>query len=394
MPQRSALYVLLLKLLLFCVTVSSVRAIPSQKTSSFRRFTTIKKDSAMSRIQKPDRAVNWNLDGNFEGAFIPKGAIKKGIVYDQLIHADAILHTKPLGLWSGGRLLISAVQIMSGRPSANYIGDLQVASNIAAKTSLRIYEFSYTQDFSRKFVISAGLIDMNKFFVKDDHASILLNSSFGMEPDISANVPVSIFPKPGFGISAAKYFTHWKIQGSLFQNNPSDRSDLSLKNYMATLEIDFRTHDGLGGKPVIYKFGVWHHSRFIGRPGGLARTHSGYYFIAQQTIRSQSIRNTGIFLQWGSSPLRISTVPYYLGLGLLMDRPFSSRPSDQFSVGMAKAWTNIRFDNAETAFEVTYLFHADNLISIQPDIQYIRNPGGLLNHNALVFFLRGVITIH
>lgn len=369
-------------------------AFPFNKFISFNRLKPDEKDSVKDHVLKPGHVLDWNLDGNFEGAFIPEGAIKPGIVYDQLIHADAILHTRPLGLWSGGRLLVSAVQITSGQPSVNFIGDLQVASNISAQPALRVYEFSYTQDFSHKFVISAGLIDLNKFFVKADHASVLLNSSFGIEPDISANVPVSIFPKPGFGISAAKYFSHWKIQGSLFQNNPADRSDLSLKKYMATLEIDYKTQKGIGNKSMMFKFGMWHHSAFISVPGGLPHSHSGYYFIAQQTLRSQSIRKTGLFLQWGSSPLRISTVPYYLGLGLLVDRPFSSRPSDQFSAGMAKAWTNIGFKNAETAYEMTYLFQANNFLSIQPDIQYIRHPGGLINHNALVFFLRGEITIH
>lgn len=357
---------------------------PERKVKKVRRRDSIK-------VKNP--VIDWNMDGSFEGVFIPEGAIKDGVAYDQLLHADAIIHTKPLGFWSGGRLFVSAVQISSGQPSVNDIGDLQVASNISARPAFRIYEFSYTQNFSHKFVISAGLIDMNKFFAKANQASDLLNSSFGIEPDISANVPVSIFPKPGLGISVAKYFTHWKVQGSLFQNDPSDRSDISARRYMAIFEVDYHTDRGLAGYPAVYKLGLWHHSAFSSSPGEKPHAHNGYYFIAQQTIINTTLRKTALFLQWGSSPMHISTIPYYLGLGVQVDHPFPSRPLDQFSAGMAKAWTNMSLSDAETAFELTYQLQADRYISVQPDFQYIRHPDGLLQKNALVVFLRAVVTI-
>ncbi len=382
--------------MLVCVIISPLYGYPCSQGKGCNRILPDRKVNDAPKtdsLKVKNPVIDWNLDGSFEGAFIPEGAIKSGVAYDQLIHADAILHTKPMGFWSGGRLLISAIQISSGQPSANDIGDLQVASNISAKPALRIYELSYTQDFAHKFVLSAGFIDLNKFFVKADHASVLLNSSFGIEPDISANVPVSIFPKPGLGISAAKYFSHWKIQGSLFQNNPSDRSDISVKRYMATFEVDYRTDRGLAGYPAMYKLGLWHHSAFSSSPGEKSRTHNGYYLIVQQTITNTVMRKTSMFLQWGSSPMNISSVPYYLGLGLLMEHPFPSRPYDQFSAGMAKAWTNKKFSDAETAFELTYQLQLDHYISIQPDIQYIRHPDGILQRNALVIFLRAFVTI-
>ena len=329
----------------------------------------------------------WQLQASAEAAEIPVGDIKSGLTYDHVIHLNGTLHTNAVGL-KGGRLLASLVQITSGQPSANYIGDMQTASNISAQPSFRIYELSYTQDLPGRFVAAVGLIDMNKFFVRDDHASTLLNSSFGIGPDISDNVPVSIYPKPGLGISFAKYFPHWKLQASLFQNNPDRRNSINLKKNMATFEADYKTDNGIGRRPIMLKGGIWHHTKVVSVPGTKPHSDWGYYLIAQQSLYESGPRSAGVFLQWGSCPVNHVEVPYYMGLGLLINDPFHGRPQDQFSMGIAKAWVNRQLTDAETAYEVTYVFQAIQQISLQPDIQYIEHPSGMEKRYSIACFLR------
>lgn len=336
-----------------------------------------------------ERPFEWLLTSDDELAFVPQGAIKDGVTYDHLAHLEGTFNTAPLHLWNGGHLLVSLVQISGGQPSARYIGDLQVASNIDASPAIRFYEFNYTQNFGDGFVAAAGLIDMNKFFIKADHASVLLNSSFGISPDISANEPVSIYPKPGYGLSAAKYFAHWKIQASIFQNDANDRSDVTFLRNMLTVEIDYRDKSGLFDMPVALKAGFWHHTSTGGIP-----EHWGVYAIAQQTILFNDQRSIGFFLQGGTSPYRSVAVPYYLGFGMLINSPFRNRPYDAFSIGMAKAWTSLHFNIAETAWEITYLWQVLHRVSIQPDLQFIQNPGGSRHSSALVGFLRLHLDIH
>jgi len=338
--------------------------------------------------------INWNISASFEGGYIPIGSIKPGFAYDHLIHFSGTLETKPMGLWDGGHLHISVDQITSNQPSLHEIGDLQVASNISARPAFRIYEFTYTQDITSVFSIKIGLIDMNKSFDHSKYGSTLLNSSFGIEPDISANVPVSIYPKPGWGISAVKSFSRqWKLRGCFFQNNPNDRSDLSFHKYMADLEIDYQTSHGISNKPAEFRAGFWHHSPITNHSDGKFQSFSGYYVEAQQTLTNRNVRQTDIFLQWGSSPLKYSDVPYYLGFGLLINHPFSTRSMDRFSLGMAKAWTNKRLSDAETAYEITYMLQINTHISIQPDMQYIQHPSGRLRKDAVVLFLRCSVSL-
>lgn len=337
--------------------------------------------------KKGSAPFEWQLQATAEGVGIPVGALKSGFTYDHVIHLNGTLPTSDIGL-KGGRLLASLVQITSGQPSSNYIGDLQTASNISAKPSLRIYELSYTQDLPDRFVASVGMIDMNKFFVHDDHASTLLNSSFGIGPDISANVPVSIYPKPGWGISFAKYLKHWKFEASFFQNNPNHRSLIDLHKNMAVLETDFKTPNGIGHLPMMVKGGVWHHTKVVSVPGTKPHPDWGYYLIAQQSLYESGSRSAGMFFQWGSCPENHVEVPYYMGLGFLINEPFRDRPSDQFSMGVAKAWVNRQLTDAETAYELTYVFQVIPQISLQPDVQYIEHPSGMEKHYSIVCFLR------
>lgn len=383
MDKKTCLFIVPVQCLLLLTTIGLMRAAAQSAN------TLILKKSIQSRKASRPPAADWLLTTDDELAFIPQGAVKNGITYDHLVHLEGSVHTGPLHLWNGGHLLVSLVQISSGQPSARYIGDMQVASNIDAAPAVRFYEFNYTQNLPGNFVLAGGLIDMNKFFIKADHASVLLNSSFGISPDMSANEPVSIFPKPGYGLSAAKYFSHWKIQASLFQNDAGDRSDITFLRNMLTVEADYRDQHGLNGMPVTLKAGFWHHTSLNGY-----QAHWGGYFIAQQTLLLNNRRNIGFFLQAGSSPYRSVTVPYYIGIGMLINGPFRKRPDDAFSMGMAKAWTDLHFNIAETAWEMTYMFQLFSRVSIQPDFQLIQNPGGSRHKPAFVGFLRLHLNIH
>ena len=50
-------------------------------------------------------------------------------------------------------------------------------------------------------------------------------------------------------------------------------------------------------------------------------------------------------------------------------------------------------DDYELALECFHAFHANNWLVIQPDVQYIVNPGGMGLNNALVATLRAVVQL-
>ena len=90
-----------------------------------------------------------------------------------------------------------------------------------------------------------------------------------------------------------------------------------------------------------------------------------------------------------------------LGGGLTWEGPLESRPEDVVGLGVVHARNGSPFlraresakqpmERAETVLELSYLFQAGEGISLQPDLQWVRNPGtdpGVTD--ALVLGIRG-----
>ncbi len=83
------------------------------------------------------------------------------------------------------------------------IGDLQTASNIEAPDHFLLQEAWYEQQFADGMLsLLFGLHDLNSEFYVSDYGSLFLNSSFGIGPDMTVNVPLSIFPRAGLAVRA------------------------------------------------------------------------------------------------------------------------------------------------------------------------------------------------
>ena len=109
------------------------------------------------------------------------------------------------------------------------------------------------------------------------------------------------------------------------------------------------------------------------------------YFSVEHPV-SRSARNSPIvFFRVGWSPNRASAVPVGIQTGILVDAPLPDRPNDQFSAGIARV--RLRGLGEETAYEVTYVVTFSSHFDLQPDIQYIEDPGGRYP-SATVFTLR------
>lgn len=334
-------------------------------------------------------AFQWSLHLDSEAVSEVGGGLRRGTVSDTVAHAAMAMDTHPLGLWAGGRLAASAVHIRSGLPSQGYVGALQAVSNFEAEPATRLYQLWYRQQFEwSDSQLKAGLIDLNQDFMAVDSAAALMNASFGLMPTLSSNVPASIYPKPGFGIEAASAWRSWQFQLGLFQPDPADRGSLFQHGHLLIGEAGYdRTVNGqLWGR---YKLGIWQYRQSDTDLAQVPANDSGVYGIVEQTLWRQGARDLGLFVQTGASPRSANAVPYYLGTGLQLHAPFRRRPNDLFAAGVAHA--RVRGDNAtaETVYELSYILRAHRFASLQPDLQYVRRPGGQADvNNALVAILR------
>ena len=301
------------------------------------------------------------------------GGLKAGTSYDGVLNAGFAMNDTAIGLPEGGRFRITAVAISSDLPDSNLIGDFQGASNIEAQSNARVYDMWFRQDFhSVPLRLRFGIIDANAYFNVTDSAGELLNGSFGLSPGLSANAPISTYPKPGFGMTARYVEGTSKILAGIFNGNAQDRSLRFNSGRLAIAEWQ----QALSAGSTSFKLGTWE-CGCTGAPATLPKTSTrGVYTNIEHAIDSGTDGQYTLFLDVASSNGAMTVVPRSFALGIEYPAIFSGRPNDVFSAGLTRA----QFQNGseETSYEATYSWQLNRNLSIQPDYQYIDHPGGNL----------------
>ena len=330
--------------------------------------------SRLIPLPSPHKGISFSLHWDSDIYGNPHGGARRGYATDSVAYAQFGLNTGALGAWQGGQFTLGLQSITSTHPSA-YVGDIQTLSNLDAPNQREVAQLWYSQALGAT-ILRGGIIDLNNFFDVTDTASLFTNSSFGITPSISANVPSSIYPARGWGLMAqlGKGNNDWQV--GLFQGNPADRSSALHGGTMLIAERGWQNH-ATGSHLGI---GAWYRQV---PPGGGSPTHDwGMYSIMEHALPDDP--DAMGFVQAGISPGQVNTVPGYLAAGVHFNHV--SPVVSEWGVAFARAW--IRGHSAETSVETTALIPIDNsVIALQPDVQYILHPSGVLP-NALVLGLR------
>ncbi|HOJ38462.1 MAG TPA: hypothetical protein PLI27_01830 [Ignavibacteriales bacterium] len=126
------------------------------------------------------------------------GGIKKGSVYIGKVLASLNVNTGFLGV-EKGNFSASVLNSHGSKFSEKFVGDLQTLSNIENDNATYIYELWYSYNFD-DLTFKIGYIDLNSDFIIMKSAETFLNSSLQVFPNLSLNYPLSIFPRPNFGV--------------------------------------------------------------------------------------------------------------------------------------------------------------------------------------------------
>ena len=350
----------------------------------------------------------------FEAAYISDyagnyaGAVKKGRCYLGLIDIGVSFNTENAGLWRGGEFFLQVENTHGGMPTAEFVNDFQVFSNIENGDNTCLYMAWIKQDFG-KFSFLAGLHDLNSVFQKSEYAGLFINSSFGIMSIMAVNIPVPIFPKtaPGF-ITGYQPAGQISFKTAVYDGDPgsfeTDPYNLNQKiskdeGLLSVSEIHFKSANSYNS----LKAGFYYHSAEFNSYADTNITikgNYGIYLIGDKLLLPKS-GNDGqglaCFLQLGCAPAKINFNNLYIGAGLSYQGLFMNKFDD--ALGIAVAYAKVcdrylnRYDNNwkpdETAIEVTYLMQFSENIAVQPDIQYIINPGAQSSlDNALTGLIR------
>jgi len=302
------------------------------------------------------------------------------------------LDTQKAHLWPGGRVLVQVLGTFGDQPSS-LAGDLQVFDNIEAGNDLRILEAWVEQSLGTKASFLIGYHDLNRELDVIDNAAELLNSSFGIGPEISQIGP-SLFPRTHLGARLEIRPTSgtWvKIAGY-----DGLECDTDQGRYYA-IESGWRRD--LTGTLTTVKVaaGAWSFDAYGTSPAS-DPVASGGYVLAEANWATRDGRNVGAFLRAGKTNNDCQPIESYIGTGIRLANVLQSRPDDVISIGVARAGIvphhrTAGNSDAETTLEITWLAQVHARVAIQPDVQYIDAPAGAVGvDHALVAGVRLILT--
>lgn len=352
------------------------------------------------------------------------GGLKTGSVYTGLLEFGAEVDLKKLIGWSGGSVGTSWLWLSGRDASEDLVGNFLTISNIAGFNTLRMMELWFQQNFLEdKISLRLGNITADSEFLVSDFGGLFINAEFGWPALAGMNMPGggAAYPTGGLGARLALEPTDWLgFRSGVFLTNliPQNinragfRWDLNSKQavtWMNELCFSHGTGEGSQTLPGFVKAGMWlqtgAEANALDSESGLPNT--GFYLLADQMLLPErredgSISNEGMgaFAGLGFTPPGRNVVDFYLNTGVTYKGLIPGRDEDTcgLACGLASpshgADADLRNEGlapqaAEMVLEATYQCVIAPWCFVQPDIQYVINPGATLaTGNALVLGAR------
>ncbi len=299
--------------------------------------------------------------------------------------------------------------------SSDYAGDAQGVSNIDASRATRLYEaWLDWSDPTDRFSVRAGLYDLNSEFDSIETGGLFLNSSHGMGPDFSQtglNGP-STFPVTSLALrvrtalGTGGYGQFAVLDGVPGDPDDPDSNEIDLSHddgALVVAEVGWGSDDWR--KLAVGAFAYTADFEPLTDPDGPEDDgNEGWYAIADRTVWRGESAALAAFVRVGQAEERFNPFKTYAGFGASLAGFSGARPDDELGLAVAMARTGSDFkasrlidelstDSHETAIELTYRAPVSNWLTLQPDVQYIVNPGtDPEQDNAVAISLRFELT--
>ncbi len=401
--------------------------------------------------------VSFGLSETTEVPGNPTGGSRRSAIVEGLTQMGIGVDTqKAFGL-DGGIFNISAFQIHGHGLSGENIHNLNVISSIEADPTTRLNELWYQQSFlDGKVDVKIGQQSADLEFITSEYEDLFINSGFGWPTlpavDLPSGGPAYPLATPGIRIRAKAADQITALLG-LYNGSPAglrpgdpQRNDASGTNFdvssgafvIGELQYAVNKEKDAKGLPGTYKLGTWYNSnRFADAfyengstaqpPGvlvGIPRSKSGdwsvYGTLDQLVYRPSpdSAGGLGVTARAMGAPADRNVVDLFAEGGVTYKGAFG-RDNDTMGVGVEWAHVSQRaragdaaaaalapgsfapVRSSETVIEVTYQAQIEPWWQVQPDFQYVFNPGGGVVDpavpskrvgDAAVFGLRSVVT--
>lgn len=316
--------------------------------------------------------------------------------------------------WSG---YVSVLGLAGHGPTERCLGDFLAASNIEGYRSVRLYSW-WLEGRAGDWSLRAGALLADEEFTGTESGAQLINSAQGWPAFISANTvntgPAFFVAAPGLRLARTWGETAaWRLgvyDGDSFDSAAGDprptRHGLHYRvggdqGWFVITEAEFapaaRTRVKLGG---------WLHTATFpdlyadasGRPfattGAEPRGHHGNHgaYVSLEQIVAGRPGEPGAVqahVRAGFAPADRSPLSSAIDAGVAWTGPLPGRPADVLAVGYARgnfsddyaaaarlADPTVAAPDFEQVLELTYHVELTPRLTLQPDLQFIRHPGG------------------
>jgi porin len=354
------------------------------------------------RLEDRGIAFDANLTADWAKNFTG-GLNTTGTNYGELFSTSFTLDTNRLIGLPGGTLFIDFQNVNGNFASAD-VGDIQNVDSIYSNSRTQLGELWYEQFFlDNKLHVRVGKIDVAGEFNLTSDANNFVHSgmtqtlnilAFPTYPDPSSGGDIFVEPCEHFYAGVGIFdgalqdgIQTGKLGPATLFGSPGDLF------YIAETGLKWNLQKNL---PGVIGVGGWHDTaRFDRFNGGSDRGTSGIYLVADQMLyREHSGTNDpqglGIFLRYGWADPHVSPIEHHIAGGLSWMGLFPKRDADVLGIGTSCAILSrdrgAGFDDrAEAAIETFYKIQITPYFSVQPDVQYVINPGGIASRDNAVF---------
>jgi porin len=340
-----------------------------------------------------------------------RGGASRGFDYDGLTTAVMQLDTQRAFGHYGGTLQLSALQIHGANLSAQRLFTLQTASGIEADPATRLWELWYQQQFGRDenhADVKIGQQSLDQEFMVSQNALMFVNTMFGWPMLPSADLPGGgpAYPLSALGVRVRLRPTpSWTVLAGVFNGSPVA---VPLNGGALAIAEAQYVYPSLGTivyanqtAPLArtYKIGVWYDTETFPDEEFAPAEHQGdwaAYAVADQMIwqdRRDADRTMNLFLRVMGTPLTDrNLIDESVNAGFTFHEPFLHRDDDSFGLGMGYTHVSpsvsaldaqtavltgafVPIQSTETFVEATYQYQVFPWLQVQPDLQYVFNPG-------------------
>ncbi|WP_372370814.1 carbohydrate porin [Candidatus Uabimicrobium sp. HlEnr_7] len=350
------------------------------------------------RTDLQDRGIFFEIAYTGEVVSNVAGGVARQTEYLDNVDLIMSIDGEKLFGWSGSTFLIYGIGNYGGDPSEN-VGDAQGTSNIEAPDTFKLYEAWWQQNFfGDQLSFKIGLYDINSEFDVIEAAGLFLNGSHGIGADYSqsgVNGP-SIFPVTSLAARVLVQATqNIYLLAAVLDGIPGDPDDevgthVILKRDDGLLfagEIGYITYSENDESQVYSKYalGGWYYTEEfedVAREDDFHRGNAGLYLLMEQTVICDGNSPRGVvYARIGAANSNVNQFAAYSGFGFAYTGLVPNRNEDSIGIATAIAYNGNDFINAnganafEASIEFTYLAQITPWFTLQPNIQYVINPG-------------------